>query len=88
MFAAEAMVSIRRIEEFLLKDEKNENDLGLERRSSNVTIDTKRRFIQNIKQRLPINGHFDITHYMTCSLKYRLRFDEVILQNIRPFISQ
>lgn len=72
----------------MLKDEKNENDHGLERRSSNVTIDTKRKFMQNIKQRLPINGHFDITHCMKFPLKCGLRCDGVILQNIRPFISQ
>lgn len=38
---AEALVSIRRIEEFLLKDEKNEAELGLERRNSVIVADTK-----------------------------------------------
>lgn len=41
-FGAEAMVSIKRIEEFLLKDEKNETELGLQRRNSLVLTDTKR----------------------------------------------
>lgn len=44
-FAAEAMVSIKRVEEFLSKEEKNESELGLERRSSLVIADTKRMFI-------------------------------------------
>lgn len=38
---AEALVSIRRIEEFLLKEEKNESELGLERRSSVIVAGTK-----------------------------------------------
>lgn len=38
---AEALVSIRRIEEFLQKDEKNETELGLERRSSVIVAGTK-----------------------------------------------
>lgn len=38
---AEALVSIQRIEEFLLKDEKNEAELGLERRSSVIVAGTK-----------------------------------------------
>lgn len=33
-FGAEALVSIQRIEEFLLKGEKNETEVGLERRDS------------------------------------------------------
>lgn len=41
---AEALVSIRRIEEFLLKDEKNESELGIERRGSDVLMDKKRMF--------------------------------------------
>lgn len=44
---AEALVSIRRIEEFLLKDEKNETESGLERRSSIIVAGTKGR-IYNI----------------------------------------
>lgn len=38
---AEALVSIKRIEEFLLKEEKNEAELGLERRISVIVPDTK-----------------------------------------------
>lgn len=41
---AEALVSIRRIEEFLLKDEKSETDVGIERRGSGVLMDKKSRF--------------------------------------------
>lgn len=47
-FGAEALVSIKRIEEFLLKGEKNETELGLERRSSMVIADTKREELQEI----------------------------------------
>lgn len=39
------MVSIKRIEEFLLKNEKSESEDGLERRDSMVIIDTKRESI-------------------------------------------
>lgn len=42
-FGAEALVSFKRIEEFLLKEEKNETEHGLERRSSLLIADTKRR---------------------------------------------
>lgn len=38
---AEALVSIQRIEEFLLKDEKNEAESGLERRSLVIVAGTK-----------------------------------------------
>lgn len=38
---AEALVSIRRIEEFLLKEEKNEAEQGLERRNSVIVAGTK-----------------------------------------------
>lgn len=41
---AEAMVSAKRIEEFLVKEEKNETELGVERRSSIVLSDSKRKF--------------------------------------------
>lgn len=40
-FGAEALVSIKRIEEFLLKSEKSETELGLERRSSLIASGTK-----------------------------------------------
>lgn len=40
-FGAEALVSIQRIEEFLLKGEKNEAEVGLERRSSLIISGTK-----------------------------------------------
>lgn len=40
-FAAEALVTLKRIEEFLTKSEKTENEAGLERRSSMVIADTK-----------------------------------------------
>lgn len=46
-FGAEALVSIKRIEEFLLKNEKSESDDGLERRDSLVIVDTKREFLMN-----------------------------------------
>lgn len=52
-FAAEAMVSIKRVEEFLLKEEKNESELGLERRSSMVIADTKRKLITLFKMEVP-----------------------------------
>lgn len=38
---AEALVSIKRIEEYLLKNEKSETDLGLERRSSLIASSSK-----------------------------------------------
>lgn len=41
-FGAEALVSIKRIEEFLMKNEKSESDDGLERRDSLVIVDAKR----------------------------------------------
>lgn len=41
---AEALVSIRRIEEFLLKGEKSESELGIERRGSGILMDKKRMF--------------------------------------------
>lgn len=40
-FGAEAFVSFKRIEEFLLKNEKNETEMGIERRNSFVIPDTK-----------------------------------------------
>lgn len=44
-FGAEALVSIKRIEEFLLKDEKSESEDGFERRDSMVIVDTKRESV-------------------------------------------
>lgn len=41
------MVSIKRVEEFLTKDEKSETEHGLERRSSLVIADTKRKSRKN-----------------------------------------
>lgn len=41
--AAEALVSLKRIEEFLLKEDKSETELGLDRRNSMVIVDTKRK---------------------------------------------
>lgn len=40
-FAAEALVTFKRIEEFLMKPEKREQEAGLERRASMVIVDTK-----------------------------------------------
>lgn len=46
---AEALVSIQRIEEFLSKDEKNEAELGLERRISVIAPDTKGKQLSFVK---------------------------------------
>lgn len=45
-FGAEALVTFKRIEEFLMKPEKKESETGLERRSSMVVVDTKREFFR------------------------------------------
>lgn len=44
-FGAEALVSVERIEEFLLKSEKSDTELGLERKSSIVMADRKRKIL-------------------------------------------
>lgn len=55
-FGAEALVSIKRIEEFLTKGEKNEAELGIERRSSMVLSDTKRRLIHLLRRTSALNN--------------------------------
>lgn len=52
---AEALVSINRIEEFLLKSEKSETELGLERKNSFVLMDKKRE----LKLKIFITFAFD-----------------------------
>lgn len=41
-FGAEALISVERIEEFLTKSEKNETEIGIERKNSLVLIEQKR----------------------------------------------
>lgn len=50
---AEALVSIRRIEEFLLKGEKSESEFGIERRNSDVLMDKKRMFSAFARRQQP-----------------------------------
>lgn len=45
---AEALVSIRRVEEFLLKGEKSEAEFGIERRGSGVLMDKKRMYTDEL----------------------------------------
>lgn len=53
-FGAEALVSIKRIEQFLLMQEKEETSLGLERKTSIILLDKARKisfiylFIRNL----------------------------------------
>lgn len=61
-FGAEAMVSIKRIEEFLQKDEKNETEFGLERRNSLVLADTKRKFSIFLRQHIGCAINFNFIH--------------------------
>lgn len=63
-FGAEALVSLKRIEEFLLKEEKNESEFGLERRNS-IIYETKRKnnnctnnTIELFSRKLSIHFHF------------------------------
>lgn len=50
-FGAEALVSIKRIEQFLLMQEKEETSVGLERKISIILLDKARKFYwqENIK---------------------------------------
>lgn len=59
-FGAEALVSIKRIEEFLLKNEKSESELGLERRNSMVLMDKQRMLIMRLFRKLYIKLLIDI----------------------------
>ena len=43
-FGAEALVSIKRIEQFLLMQEKEETSIGLERKTSIILLDKARKF--------------------------------------------
>lgn len=45
-FGAEALVSIKRIEQFLLMQEKEEQSLGLERKTSLILVDKARKLLK------------------------------------------
>lgn len=45
-FGAEALVSIKRVEQFLLMTEKEESSIGLERKTSIILMDKARKCIK------------------------------------------